>query len=52
MPHKTRWIDSGVFFALRAGIGDNAAYPSGSAILFLSRKVIATASNLVNGCMA
>jgi len=40
------------FFALRAGIGDNAAYPSGSAILFLSRKVITTASNLVNGYMA
>jgi len=52
MPHKTRWIDSGVFFALRAGIGDNAAYPSGSAILFLIGKVIVTASNLAHGCMA
>jgi len=52
LPHKTRWIDSGDFFALRAGIGDNTAYPSGSTILFLSRKIIATVSNLANGCMA
>jgi hypothetical protein len=52
MPHKTRWIDSGVFFALRAGIGDNTAHPSGLAILFLSRKVIGTASNLAHGYMA
>jgi hypothetical protein len=41
-----------VFFALLAWIGDNATHPSGSPIFFPNGKVIATASHLVNGCMA
>jgi len=41
------------FFALKAGIGDNAAHPSGPTISFHNGMPIATASNLlINGCMA
>jgi len=42
-----------VFFALKAGIGDNATHPSGPTIFFQSGKAIATTFNLLlNGCMA
>ena len=42
-----------VFFALKAGIGDNAMHPSGPTIFFQSGKAIITTSNLLlNGCMA